>query len=404
VTEEQKPSQELSLFDHALQEMTAVEAGISALESKFGSVVYDVTTTKGMEEAKKARAEIREPRYAVQNIAKAKKSELNKISKAIGEASDRIIARIEAIEEPIDKQIKAEEERKAAEKAERERVERENRQRQLDRVIGIRAVPANLIGASVAEIDTATTVLLEDDLSDLDEVYLPDARQARDKAIEDLQVMRTQRAEADALAAELRQLQAEREAREAELAEQRRQEATELERREEEARERREREESIAAAIDGLRAYAHMGRTSAEIYAAADELASIPVNADRYGDRVDAARQAQADAGRTLESRAAAAVESERVAAEQAERQRQLDAEAAERARIAQEAADAEAARQRAEAEERAQREREAQEQAIREATAQQAMQTAHDFLVAEGYAEATATKMLAAVLARNEE
>lgn len=355
MTEEQKPSQELSLFDHALQEMNAVEAGIADLETKFKGVVYDVTTTAGMDEARKARQEIRAPRYAVQNIAKAKKSELAKISKAIGDTGDRIIARIVELEGPINQQITAQEERKAAEKAERERVERENRQRQMDRVMGIRAVPASLIGASVAEIDTATTVLLEDDLSDLDEVYLPDARQARDKAIEDLQVMRAQRAEADALAAELRQLQAEREAREAELAEQRRQEA--------EAQAAREAEEAQ--------------RKAAEAAAHAAELA--------------AERERAAALQRQLEEQAA-------------EQRRRDEAEAAERARIAQEAADAEAARQRAEAEERAQREREAQEQAIREATARDAMQTAHDFLVAEGYAEATATKMLAAVLARTEE
>jgi len=354
VTEEQKPAQELTLQQHAEQELATVEQGIAALREKWGGVVFDVETTKGLDQAKAARLEIRQPRYDVQRIVKAKKSELAQISRDVGARGEAIIEQIMEIEAPVHQQIEAVEARKAAEKAERERIERENRQRQLDRVIGIRAVPASLIGASVDEIDTATTVLLEDDLSDLDEVYLPDARQARDKAIEDLQVMRAQRAEADALAAELRQLQAEREAREAQLAEQRRQEA--------EAQAAREAEEAQ--------------RKAAEAAAHAAELA--------------AERERAAALQRQLDEQAA-------------EQKRREDAEASERARIAQEAADAEAARERAEAEERAQREREAQEQAIQRATVWEAMEEALGMLEALGHGDSVPARKLRSALDRGD-
>jgi colicin import membrane protein len=332
-----------------------IREGLVALEKEHPKdLVIDGSTTAGMKSLIAARAAWRDPRVAVEKARKEAKAPVLALGREIDAYAAELTDQLRIGEENYDAQIKKIEEAKAAERAERERIERENRQRQLDRVIGIRAVPASLIGASVDEIDTATTVLLEDDLSDLDEVYLPDARQARDKAIEDLQVMRAQRAEADALAAELRQLQAEREAREAELAEQRQREA--------EAQAAREAEEAQ--------------RKAAEAAAHAAELA--------------AERERAAALQRQLDEQAA-------------EQKRREDAETAERARIAQEAAEAEAARERAEAEERAQREREAQEQAIQQASVWEAMSEALALLESLGHGKSVPARKLRSAMDRGD-
>ena len=66
-----------------LVEFDAVEAGLKALEAKYQGIVFDVSTTKGMVEAKAARADIRAPRYAVQTAVVNAKKPLIQLGKAI---------------------------------------------------------------------------------------------------------------------------------------------------------------------------------------------------------------------------------------------------------------------------------------------------------------------------------
>ena len=53
----------LAKVESALTEFEKIEAGLADLRAKYGGVVFDVTTTAGMEEAVVARREIRDPRY-----------------------------------------------------------------------------------------------------------------------------------------------------------------------------------------------------------------------------------------------------------------------------------------------------------------------------------------------------
>ena len=105
----------------------------AALVAKYKGVVFDCLTTKGMAEATAARAEVRAPRYAAQNVAKASKAELAGVSRAVGAEEQAIIDALADTEAHIDSQIKAAEERKAAERAERERIEAERVERHQDR-------------------------------------------------------------------------------------------------------------------------------------------------------------------------------------------------------------------------------------------------------------------------------
>ena len=55
----------------ALQSVDAVATGLADLRQQYTGVVYPVTTTAGMADARKARAAIRDVRYAVENARKA---------------------------------------------------------------------------------------------------------------------------------------------------------------------------------------------------------------------------------------------------------------------------------------------------------------------------------------------
>ena len=121
---------ELNQVQGVLTEFSRVEAGLAALREKHANTVYEVSTTVGLDAAKAARAEIREPRYAVENVRKAAKAPLVALGKRIDAEAARITAEIMAIEAPIDDQIKAEEARRVADReakkaAEVERVRQE---------------------------------------------------------------------------------------------------------------------------------------------------------------------------------------------------------------------------------------------------------------------------------------
>lgn len=107
---------DLQIIERALVEFSAVEAGLAALRNDYQNVVFDVTTTAGMADAKAARLALREPRYEIERIRKSAKAPLLALGKKLDSDAARITAEIEKLEGPIDAQIKAEEARKEAEK------------------------------------------------------------------------------------------------------------------------------------------------------------------------------------------------------------------------------------------------------------------------------------------------
>jgi hypothetical protein len=100
----------------AVAEFDKVATGLAELQKQYGGVVFEVTTTKGMDEAKAARSAIREPRYEIERVRKAAKAPILKLGKELDDRAKAITADILKIEEPIDEQIKNEEARKEAEK------------------------------------------------------------------------------------------------------------------------------------------------------------------------------------------------------------------------------------------------------------------------------------------------
>lgn len=161
VREEPTATQQTSiaLVQGALTEFDKVEAGLADLRTKYANVVYAVNTAAGMAEAKAARQALRAPRYAVDKILKATKEPLNQIKKDLDARAGRITAAILVFEDPIDGQIKAEEDRKAAEKAGRERVAAAQKLVIDNAMTWIRNHAVQAVGKSAADIKELVTSL-----------------------------------------------------------------------------------------------------------------------------------------------------------------------------------------------------------------------------------------------------
>lgn len=169
-----------TLKETALASFVPIEQHMRTLAARYKDVAYDVTTTKGMNEAKAARLVLRdEGRYAVQRLVKRVKDEANDLKKTIDARGDEVIAITQDIEAAIDGQITAEETRKAAEKAERDRIERER----------VAALEARLAGLSVwidrCKVPGITSERIRNGIAMLEQAPIGDDwAEYRDRAIE----------------------------------------------------------------------------------------------------------------------------------------------------------------------------------------------------------------------------
>lgn len=120
--------------DKTLNELTkfsVTEAVLSDLESRYtetkdgvvGPKRYDLSTNKGLAEAIKGRAELREWRVGLEKDKNKKAEPINKAHKYLLSEFKRIYARIWTLEEPIDKDIREAQEKKEIEKKARDEAE-----------------------------------------------------------------------------------------------------------------------------------------------------------------------------------------------------------------------------------------------------------------------------------------
>jgi hypothetical protein len=99
------------------------DAALADMKERFKNLV--VGDAKSFEATKKAREEVRQVRYNVQNALKAGNKELQEKKKANDAEAERLISLIMEVETPLDEEVKRWEKKKADEKAERERQEKE---------------------------------------------------------------------------------------------------------------------------------------------------------------------------------------------------------------------------------------------------------------------------------------
>ena len=108
--------------------LNVTDAAILELEKKHRGL--KVSDSKELKTATAARKEVRDLRIAVQNRNKDLKKSLNNAKKSIDAEADRIITKLQAIESPLDTEIKNYQE-------EQERIKREEREREAKRVADI---------------------------------------------------------------------------------------------------------------------------------------------------------------------------------------------------------------------------------------------------------------------------
>lgn len=303
------PAESLS----AIVEYNATESALAELREKYKGLIFDVSTTKGMDQAKEARKELRTLRTSLELMRKDLKAPVLLRGEKIDAEAKRITAALSALEDPIDEQIKAQERAQEAAKAERERLRRERAILIAGRIDDIRRLPIDAISKSSAEIaEIIRGAKLQSFETGFDE-FAADAWQARDRAVAELETLHAAKL---AQEQEAERLKAERERQEAE-------------RRAAEAKAKAEREEAERlASIERMRLAQEQEKRDAEAKAERDRLEAERVEFERQRREFEAQKEAAAKAVREREeAEARAKAEKERAEREQAEAKARAEAE-----------------------------------------------------------------------------
>jgi len=376
-----------SMEHRAQQALGLVNAKEQLTELAAASAsITDITNKAGYDECHAKRMVLKNKRVEIAKTGKAAREDATKFSQAVIAAEKELIGIISPEEERLQALQQAWDDAREAERAEAARIEAERIQKQKDALAVITGSLARLFGADVATLELAAEQLVNFDMDQFDEVFLPDAQRARTDALAAIEKARDERLALDAKAAELRRLQDEQEQRDRDAAEQRRK--------------------------DDEAAQAERDRLAAEAQAKADEEAEARRVQQQKEDQERAARQdeedrqraEQAEADRVAREAAQKALDDQQAELDRlAEEQRQRDAKAEQERREAQEKADQEQRdREAAEQAEAAQRDAAAAEAAVQAATAREAMQEAVETLAEieamNPFAPADADRLLPAI------
>jgi len=296
---------EMTKPETGIAEYNATAAALAELRARLSGVAYDVTTGKGMDVARRDRAEVRDLRVALEKKRVELKAPALERSRLIDAEAKRITADLLELETPIDEQIKAEEQRKEREKQDRINAEFGRVQAIHEAIaeIGLEATIAS--GKPSTHIRGAQHNIRTQELDPLVfQELMPQAIAARDAAVAKLEIALAaalhNEAEAERMAAERREL------------EQLRAAAAEQKRKDE------------AAALEARKA--EDARIAAERKAQEAEMAAARAEQKRL-DAESAAKRAEDD----RIAREARQAEQKRIDDERAELKRQQDAADAER-------------------------------------------------------------------------
>lgn len=135
-----------------IKEYSATESALGELRQRLAGAKYEVTTTAGMDLAKKDRRELVTLRTSLEAKRKEIKAPALERCQLIDAEAKRITAELLALEKPIDEQIKAEEARKEEERAEKARVAAAAQKVLDDKILEIGKLPLRCIGKSADEI------------------------------------------------------------------------------------------------------------------------------------------------------------------------------------------------------------------------------------------------------------
>lgn len=349
----------------AIAEYNATAAALADLRQRYAGVIYDVTKPAEMEAARKARRELVTLRSALERKRVEIKAPALERARLIDAEAKRITGELLAIENPIDEQIRAEEQRKEREKAEREQRERERVAAIRAKIEQIRGAVLAAVSATAAQIAESVAALQAQEISAETFAELTEeATRVRTATLTKLGEMYDARAaqevEAERLKAERDQLERDQAAERERVAARRREEAAEAARREAERR----RVDAIRARLDFIKGYpvSMIGNAPDQITVGMHLVQTDGTKWIESGSFAEFTDEANAALTRTLDELVAMKVDAEKreaVAAEEQrqarERERLAQAERERQATVAREAAEREARQRREEDERQAQ-------------------------------------------------
>jgi hypothetical protein len=160
------------------------------LSEQFRKVAFDVTTTKGMADACKARQQLREEvRYPLQQLQEAGSKMLGTMQRQFNERAKALIAEVSAWEKPIHEQIVAEEARKEAARVAKTEAEERRRSGLLTRVGEISGIPTHCIGMTSQQIRDHLAATEAIEIDDSFAEYRNAAAMAKDNTVAALRKM-----------------------------------------------------------------------------------------------------------------------------------------------------------------------------------------------------------------------
>jgi len=198
----------LDRVQSSLAVFSKVNEGLAKLSESYKGVVYEVQKKEGMLAAREARRAIRAPRLEVEEIRVAEKRYFLDAGRAIDAEAKRITKVLSSLEDPIDAQIKGEEERIEREREARIEAERKRVAEIRARIDGIRRWPENTSGGSSSHI---ATLLKAAEATAIDDSYGEFREEAEAALFRSVDSLRTLHSMACQQEAEARRLAAERE-------------------------------------------------------------------------------------------------------------------------------------------------------------------------------------------------
>ena len=136
----------------AIVRFNRTKAELEALRRQYEGVQFDVATTRGNEAARAARKALVSLRTGLENRRKSFKFPAIEFGRQIDSQSLALKIAIEALEDPIDQQIKADEQRREEDRQAKLAAEQKRCDDHRARIADISAVATRAVGLPAAEI------------------------------------------------------------------------------------------------------------------------------------------------------------------------------------------------------------------------------------------------------------
>ena len=289
-----------------LVEYSRTAAALADLQARYKGAEFDLTTTAGDKAARAARLELKTLRTSLEAKRQEFKAPALEFGRRIDAEAKRLTTEILALESPIDQQIKADEERREAERAARAEAERQRVAAIRQRIDNMQALVNRCAGADSATIAARVGLLQSIAIDDTFAEFSGEAEMCKTSALAQLSELHAASVAAEQEAARIK---AEQEAEAARLAAERAEQQRIAAEQAEQARVLREQQEALQA--QQLAAQQEIERQQAEAQAQRDE-------ADRQARERLAAEQRRLDEQRAELERQQQAQEAARQAIEQA--------------------------------------------------------------------------------------